>query len=84
VLDRASKTLPFLYQIHFLKGKVPDGRRSTAHPSENPVSLQNFKERDLTDFGGAATMASIGNCFYRFLPLFTGYIIFISGSAWLR
>jgi len=28
VVDSTSKSLPFLYQNHFLKGKDPDGRRS--------------------------------------------------------
>jgi hypothetical protein len=54
--------------MFFFKGKDPDGRRSAPSPPENPTSLQNFKERVLTDFGGATKMDSNGNLTV-FLPI---------------
>jgi hypothetical protein len=53
----------------FLKGKDPDGRRSAPSLPKNHTPLQVFKERVLTDFGGAAITDSNENCFYRFLPV---------------
>jgi hypothetical protein len=76
VLDRASKTLPFLYHFYFLKGKDPDGRRSAPSLPENHTSI--FKERRLTDFGGAAKMDSNRNCFtvvYRLHHFYQRFIL---------
>jgi hypothetical protein len=58
VLDRALKTLPFLYQIYFLKGKDFDRRGGVPSQPETNTPLQIFKEHILTDIGGAAKSVS--------------------------
>jgi hypothetical protein len=60
----------FFTKICFLNGKVPDGRWCAPSSPENPTSLQYFKERVLTDVGGATKMDSNRNfaAFYRSEP----------------
>jgi hypothetical protein len=66
----------FFTKICFLTGKVPDGRRFAPYCPDNPTSLHDFKERVLTNFGGAAKMDS-----NRTPAVFTGQSRFIRGSS---